>query len=186
MSRITVNLDCDGVLANFIKGACKAHNKPINESKWNFYEDWGMSEQSFWAKCEGEQFWLDLEPYEYANKFLNKLKLLCVNYDAELTIVTAPSLDPLSISAKIKWLYKYFKITNNDIVLGSKKWLLAHTKSILIDDYQRNIDLFRLNNGHGIIYPRPWNGNINTTKYDWYKVLKQTKRTLEYITSNNE
>ena len=179
---ITINLDCDGVLANFLEGACIAHNKPINGSKWDFYTDWGLSENQFWDKCKGEQFWLSLNKYEYALKFFKNLKSLCVEYKADLTITTAPSLDPESISAKIKWLKTNFNVHNKDIMLGAKKWILANPKSILIDDYPFNINKFNEYGGHGILFPQQWNcKDPLIQKYNWRHVIQKTRHILSQM-----
>jgi 5'(3')-deoxyribonucleotidase len=172
-----MNLDCDGVLANFIKGACIAHGRPYYITRYDFYTDWGMDDETFWSKCRGRDFWVNLEKYEYADDFVQRIRELCKIYDAELTICTSPSLDPESISGKLEWLYKHFNIKHRDIMLGPKKWSMAHYRSILIDDNQDNIRKFNEHGGHGILFPQQW----GSCSEGWQNVADVAERILRDI-----
>lgn len=185
MSKIFVNVDCDGVLADFVKGACKAHNQPLTNHKWNFYEDWGITEQQFWDKCSGYQFWSNLQTYDHAQDFLSEIRRLCQQYRADLTITTAPSLDPESISAKLHWLKQQFDIHSSDVILGPKKWVMAHSQSILIDDRPLNIKKYITCGGHGILFPQPWNLDYNgmTDIKNWQDVICATEYVLKSLYS---
>lgn len=183
MPCIFINLDCDGVLANFAKGACDAHCRPFVVNKWNFFEDWGITVDQFWEKCTGHHFWANLEKYDHANDLVYHLRQLCREYKAELTITTAPSLDPECINAKLQWLSRHFDIKPHDVILGPKKWIMAHSNSILIDDKPQNIDNYISHGGHGILFPQPWNrsNSNNPSINDWNDVLKATDSILYSI-----
>lgn len=186
MHKIFINLDCDGVLANFVKGACDIHQRPLAMGKWDFYEDWGMTSDQFWAKCCGYQFWTNLEVYDHAHDLVNNLRALCKNYSADLTITTAPALDPECINAKLKWLNHHFGIKPHDIIFGPKKWIMAHANSILIDDKPLNIFNYVLCGGHGILFPQPWNNSAGDESIgDWRDVIKTTINILESLSNHD-
>lgn len=155
-------LDCDGVLADFVSASLKIHKrleKHRDIKKFNFYTDWGMSSEEFWEPLRGSFFWENLRPYPWSAQFLRELKL-----HGDITIVTSPSTDPECCTGKMKWLERNFNFSPTDIVVGSKKWLLAGN-GILIDDSQDNANRFRQNGGLAILFPQSWNsatGNWET------------------------
>ena len=174
-----INLDCDGVLANFVDAACKAHNRPNDITKWEFYNDWRMNPSEFWSKCAGKDFWLDLEEYDYAQDLVAELRELCIDYSAELTITTAPSLDPECVNAKLEWLYYHFGFYSHDVILGPKKWAMAHPRSILIDDRPKNVNKFNEYGGYGLLFPQKWNINEQQSDLkDWCDIVDEVEHIL--------
>ncbi len=149
-------LDCDGVLADFVSATLIAHGRPETHcdiASWNYFDDWGMSTEEFWAKCSGYEFWRDLDPYPWAHDFLGYIKS---SHD-EFVICTAPSNDPSCVAAKIDWLAEHFKIKISDIFVGQKKYLLAGPGRHLIDDNIHNCRAFVEAGGQASIFRQPWN-----------------------------
>jgi 5'(3')-deoxyribonucleotidase len=179
-TRAFINLDCDGVLANFVKAACKAHNRPNDISRWDFIKDWDMTPGQFWSKCRGKDFWLKLEEFEYAQDLVAELRELCVDYSAELTITTAPSADPECVNAKLEWLYHHFGFYSHDVILGPKKWVMAHPRSILIDDKPENVKKFNEYSGYGLLFPQPWNNDEQQLDIfeDWHELVDEVEQIL--------
>lgn len=158
-------LDMDGVLADFMRQACKYHDRqyiPEQITNYNFYEMWGLTDDEFWKPMQGYDFWAKIEMYDYAPKFLKELREI-----APVTICTAPIRDKYCISGKLHWLESNLQIPTCDVVFANKKWLLANDRNILIDDSQAKIDKFHEHGGTGIIFPQPWNKG----KGDWKTVL---------------
>jgi hypothetical protein len=52
------------------------------------------------------------------------------------------------------WIRRQYFIT-------PRKWKLRNKESLLIDDHDLNIDLFR-EKGQGLLVPRPWNTKHST------------------------
>ena len=155
MTKITeVLLDCDGILSNFPEAACKAHGREyvLEEiTSFNWYQDiWEMSSKEFWQQIRGHDFWYNMEPYPWAKELIELL-------DYEFTIVTSPSLDSAFATARTDWLYHHFKIRIPDIMIGSKKFLMANPAHLLIDDRDENIDSFTKRGGRAVTFPQPWN-----------------------------
>ena len=46
---------------------------------------------------------------------------------------------------------------NNKFLIGFQKHFCAHSGSLLIDDYDKNINDFRQAGGNAILVPRQWN-----------------------------
>lgn len=149
-------LDSDGVMANFVNASLKAHNRPETHNdihKWNYFLDWGITPAQFWAPMMTYDFWVNIEPYEWAHNLLARLQDI-----ADVTILTAPSShNPHCASAKAEWFRQHFGLTNDDLMVGSKKWLMAKPEHVLVDDSPDNIRMFEAHGGTGILFPQPWN-----------------------------
>lgn len=73
-------------------------------------------------------------------------------------IATSPTKCPEAHAGKIEW------ITNNlpewlhrQYFITPRKWILAKSGSLLIDDCEKNCKLFEDNSGKSLLVPRPWN-----------------------------
>jgi len=171
-------LDCDGVLANFILGSCRVHQRPYPGgvvSHRNYHHDWGLTDAEFWEKCSGTDFWLQLELCAGAKELVHGLRDM-----APVTILTATPRDHTAHSAKVQWLNKHFGIPTEDIIVGSKKHLLANPAHLLIDDYHYNVSMFRKHGGHAIRYP----ANANDDPQLYRQVLRQVRQIMKSEESN--
>lgn len=163
-------VDLDGLLVNFVDGALKFHNRTETHDDivtWNFYEQWGYTDQQFWEPLKGVSFWENLEPYPWAVEFYSKLKEM-----GDVTICTSPNADEECIIGKYRWAKRILGAKVKDFMVGGKKFLMAGN-GILIDDYIENVNKFRGAGGTAILFKQPWNsGNIS---YDWQGVLDVLK-----------
>lgn len=152
----TILLDCDGVLCDFVTGSIKAHKKENfthdDVKHWSYFEDWGMTAEEFFKGVMGYDFWFNLEPYPWAHELVEKIGV------DNFVITTAPTMDPECVQAKINWLYKHFNILMTNIMVGSRKELMARPDVVLIDDSPSNIKKFSEAGGQTILFPQPWNG----------------------------
>lgn len=147
-------VDCDGVLADFVSSAARVHGKSPEILSWDFWLEWGLEPEEFWAPLATRDFWLGLQPYKWANDFLASLREL-----GEVTICTSPMHlnTEVCIGAKLDWLESYFGIRPVDVMVGRKKWLMAGKGRVLIDDYEENVSKFWQAGGSSILFPQPWN-----------------------------
>lgn len=162
-------LDCDGVLCDFVTGSIKAHNisgyTHDDVKHWSFFEDWGMSATEFFDGVKGYDFWFNLEPYPWAHKFVETLGL------DNFVITTSPTMDPECVQAKLDWLYKHFNILMTNVMVGSRKELMAKSGMTLIDDSLSNVAKFKLHGGNALLFPQPWNGGEG----NWETILEMLK-----------
>jgi len=155
--------DMDGVLADFVSGAAKAHHRespylyPKNYGTFDIEKLWDISAQEFWAPIDamGQDFWLGLEKTPEADELV---ALLTERVGVEsIAILTAPSDDPGCVPGKRAWIRKHYPQFSKQIIYTSAKGFLAAPTKLLIDDRDRNIDEFRRDGGQAILLPRLWN-----------------------------
>ena len=160
-----VLLDVDGVLVNFVDAVRRIH-LPIDgewpPEVWDLHLCLGTTESDMWRRIDanGEKFWVDLEDYPWADSLVDTVKR---SVD-EWYIATSPSRNPLCASGKVRWIQSKFGSTFTDFFLGSNKFVMANSRTVLIDDRESNIEHFREAGGYGILFPQPWNSN--RTKID--------------------
>lgn len=169
----------DGCITNFSKGCelifpnySKEH-KPLDD----MISHLKISKKEFWDTIDsyGENFWLNLEPEEWAYELINIVKF----YDRDFTILTSPSRSHHAGSGKILWLQKFFhkKFSNYIITPAKNKQRNANKKSILIDDNEKNCEEFRSRLGYTILFPRIWNQNHELEN----QKIEHTKKHLDLI-----
>lgn len=178
-------LDMDGVLADFVSGICKAHNRETPYTHIGAYgvfdmeKLWGISATQFWNPIRGkEDFWINLDKTEEADEIVNLAEL---RFGAEnVAILTAPSIDPVSISGKREWIKKYYPQFEKKIIFASAKKFLAGHGNVLIDDRDKNIIEFTHAGGIGIRVPRLWNSDFNLANKTLLCVEKALKKGMVY------
>ncbi len=73
-------------------------------------------------------------------------------------ILTKPIEDPSCVAGKVEWIQRFLPNDMKDqYFIGAHKYLCAKEGTLLIDDNEDNINLFRNSGGSGILFPRPWN-----------------------------
>ena len=157
-------LDMDGVIADFVGGACRTHRieypynrdarRPEAKNNWDIVSLFGMKPDDFWKPLE-EEFWASLEFTEEAHQIL---ELVEKYFGAEnVCLLTTPSLNLGSIPGKMRWLETKLPRYARRYLCGPRKEFCAHSQATLVDDNDGNIDGFKKNGGNGILLPRPWN-----------------------------
>lgn len=161
-------LDMDGVVSNLAAAVCIAHgldpestiaNSPEGEfmfEKWPEFKETGIDTDKLWEGACGRTFWNSIKPYDGAYEFYSEL--VCKYASEHLTFSTSPNRDPECASGKIDWLRKftrdpYFRWYS----IGPRKYLMANSHTILIDDSDKNIRKFKEHGGHAVLVPRRWN-----------------------------
>lgn len=159
-----IYIDIDGCLAKFTKAASKLLN--IDESTW---DSWGcpVGDKEMWAAIdvEGEPFWENLEKYEHFEEL--------VGLSDQFVLLTSPSRHPTCVSGKTKWIQKHF---GNDfrryIICPAPKWHCCRPGDILIDDSDKNIELWNNAGGQGVLWPQLWNKSRDKTKSETLKYVR--------------
>ena len=164
-------LDVDGVLANFAGAVQKLFKKDEPITRWNMFEDWGMTVDEFWGTidADGEKFWADMEPYPWIDRMLD-----LVHASDEFVLWSSPSRSPHCYSGKRKWVDKYVGKSTH-LVLSSKKWLGARSDRMLIDDSVGNTNSFSAYGGYTFLFPQPWNTLANRVP-DRFKMFDKRMR----------
>lgn len=157
-------LDMDGVLADFVTGACNHYGieypyaEHTNEGIWDFVELAGIDASKFWGSLDRD-FWTNLPKMPDADEILETV----VNFFElpNVAILTSPpgSKRDECIIGKHAWMRKYYPALERRLIPTSLKEFCAHSKSVLIDDYDNNIAKFASNSGHVVLVPRPWNSH---------------------------
>jgi len=167
MTEPIIFLDMDGVCCDFIKAAVELHGFDHADvmRQWEkthmgeFYPPESIfktTKQDFWraVTAAGEQFWTDLEEYDWFEEMFEELKGL-----GKLYILSSPTMSPFSLSGKLHWLQARFGMRYREFIFTPQKHLLAHEYTILIDDFEWNVDSFIEHGGEAVLFPQIWNRN---------------------------
>ncbi len=172
-------LDLDGVLANFVKGACVLFGLNYEEvmsiwtpGEYDMTKILNITEEQFFEVIDagGEKYWRDLPPYPYALDFYHYCKDIAPTY-----ILTRPTAHGSSLSGKLQWMHKYFGSGFSNYVMTSKKELCAAPKTILIDDHVVNCTKFIDAGGSAFVWPA--HNNFEHPKAD--KCVELAKEELQ-------
>jgi 5'(3')-deoxyribonucleotidase len=161
-----IYLDMDGVSTQFVTKAIKVNgkdpekiiNKWDNSHRGNYAVDeiMGITRENFWKNIHqhGEDFWRDLEEYPWFQELYEKL-----NDITEVVFLTTPTNFGYCLEGKLKWLKDRFGGEFNNYIFTFHKHFIADDKSLLIDDYDGNIENFEKWGGKGVLFPQIWNKN---------------------------
>ncbi len=160
-------LDLDGVLVDFIKGAHEFHKMPYSMKDYPYkLGNWDncppynseIVTGEFWNAFD-EDFWADLDWMEDGRMMLNAVEKTFDQKD--ICILSVPTLCPRSASGKIKWIQKHLPQYSRQFLIGPPKSFCAHSRAVLIDDRDKNVEYFTMYGGYSILVPRPWNSLYN-------------------------
>lgn len=162
-------LDMDGVIVNFVGGVEKKFDVDLSDLRgFQIPTKIGITPKAFWEKLhEDPRFWADLEPYPWARDLVN----ICLEKTTgNVTFTTSPDMSITCASQKVWWIAQHFPAFSRKFLIGPEKHLLAKPNHVLIDDSQRNIDLFREHGGQALAFPQLWNEvgekpNVGSVEY---------------------
>ncbi len=172
-------LDMDGVVCSFVSAVVKQLNKVTGQtvtpdqvvaaSTWQMESLWGLSQKDWWdAIDQNPNFWLEIPMLPWAKDLHNRLK----HYGNEVVILTSPSQNPVCIAHKLIWLKENMNIPSRNVITGKKKYLLARSDALLVDDSPANCEEFIKNGGNAACVPSDWN-KVNLTIEDvWREIGK--------------
>jgi len=168
MKSKVIFLDMDGVLVDFFTGMKRYTGKEPPRSHVEYLEYLHNTPREQF----GYDFWSTLPKTEECDMIINHIMQ---TYTLEHTIILTKPIDTHGcIDGKIDWLKKNAPQLANSFFIGNKKWKLASKESILIDDFDSNIQEFEKHGGLTITVPRPWNSKSWCTD-----IIGYLKRLLE-------
>lgn len=155
-------LDVDGVLANLVEVAFRIHNVPgnpydlpENKGNWFIHEIAGISEKEFWTALDNFEFWATMPFMEDAFKILNLVEERFG--EKNVFLLTAHMYTHHCTGGRHAWINKMMPDYKDRFFIGCEKYAFAHYGTVLIDDRDKNIKLFKKAGGRTITVPRPWN-----------------------------
>ena len=168
-----IYLDMDGVCVGFLEAACRMHGHDFDTESWpageyDIAKVLGIGDEEFWEviHSQGVDFWRGLEPYPWFERLYTELQRL-----GRVYFLTSPTDSSHSAAWKMLWLKDRFGDSYKDFVITRQKYLLSSADSILIDDYDRNINAFEsYGQGSGILFPQRWNSayeHIHDDRVGW-------------------
>lgn len=165
-------LDMDGVISDFLTPALEKlnawYNKNITVEEYakvgvfDIEQVYGISSRDFWITVETADFWSSLKPLPWAKDLYQKL-----NKIAPVTIASSPSKNPVCALQKTAWIKEHLGLENTNLMLGSRKYLMASANNLLVDDYPKNIKKFQDHGGKTICIPSSWNTPHLTFEKVW-------------------
>lgn len=150
--------DMDGVLCDFVEGACRLCNVDHFEIKRNWPRNtyWlnkipGLEKCIELAEAGGVEFWESLRPDPKALENF----AICSSY-ANTFIVSDPHSFTWAVPGKKLWIKKWLG-NFTQTIFTTEKVQLAAPGRFLVDDYRVHLALWQERGGVSIRWPQPWN-----------------------------
>lgn len=181
---MSILLDLDGVIVDFISGAIKAfgmnHDEVLSRwqpGEWHIEPAMRIPESDFWQSIERvPDFWINLPAYSWADDLYDQLAKL-----DEVIICTTPTRDHNCASGKIQWLQKWKGKNFRKYVITAHKEILATESNILVDDRDDNIRKFVNKGGKGVLFPAIQNSRHYARSINVSTTIDEVKQILSPI-----
>ena len=162
-----IYLDVDGVLADFVSGACDFFDRPRpkehdGQIDYHWYRDWGMSKEEFLGNLlspEADPLSESLRPLPWAKS----LYYTCDSYDS-VRFLSAIWHSPAAWAGRLKWLKRHLEVDPSKVILVGEAEAKAHfatdldgRANFLVDDREDNIEAWCAAGGRGFLWPGPAN-----------------------------
>lgn len=162
----------DGILVDFMSGAHKYFGLPYSYEEYPYeLGDWDCIPPTG-MKITPEEFWESLDEDHWANLpwMPDGKEILAVieSYfpKEHICLLTSPTLSPSCASGKVRWIQKEMPDYARRFLIGPPKYFCAHREALLIDDSDKNVNLFKLHGGRAICIPRKWNSKYIEAEAD--------------------
>lgn len=160
-----VLLDLDGVLVDFMDGACRLHGKTYpghphspetqqDKQGWDIEPIFNMSPAELWDPM-GREFWASLSPTPWMQEMVEILEAQFG--EDNICILTSPVKTPGCIEGKMDWIRKYVPQYRRRFLVGPAKEFCASPYHALVDDHELNFQKFLDAGGRPFLVPAPWN-----------------------------
>lgn len=150
-------VDLDGVLVDFIGGACNKLGKPPLDpyppGLWEIWKVLHMEEADFWTRIDDYFFWSSLPWMPDGYSILQAAEKAFG--EEHVFLLSSPAYSPNCWSGKATWVKQQLPQYSRRLILTPAKHLLAATGGCLVDDSEKNVNTWH--GGTPILVPRPWN-----------------------------
>lgn len=154
--------DLDGVFVDFVGGVLDL----LGIDQQSAGDDWppgeysieaifGITSERLWNLINrgGANWWAHLDCFEWNAE----LRSLIADCRGSHSILTSPGDCTAAYLGKRLWCDRH--MSGMPLHLTAQKQLLANPAALLIDDNDRNCELFRQAGGNAILFPQLWNQN---------------------------
>jgi len=176
-------VDMDGVLCDFVHATLKLHNKDYIEEHWpktvwHIEKVLGIETEDLWntINSQGHEFWEGLTPYSWNEQLFS----LVNDLGLEWSICSTPSRSGDSAKGKVLWMQKHLGSSFRDYHLCPEKFHLAKKGYVLLDDNDKNCELFEKHGGKSILFPQPWNNRYHLTGCRYETILNDLYKLHNY------
>lgn len=181
-------IDMDGIIADFVTAISTAHNRlsPYTDPSlygvavglWDMEKIWGITAREFWVPSNSHAFWNTIAKTTDGDSIV---RLAEDKFGSEnCAILTAPSQAEGCVSGKRAWIGEYYPQFKARVIFATAKEFLAGPDRVLIDDRDRNIDVFTEAGGQGILVPRLWNRRWQEADNALVEVKKGLDATIDH------
>lgn len=140
----TVYLDLDGVIANWAKAIFKADNKECPKEIIDLDCYWAeefISQERIAEIMASEDFWANIELYPWGKKLVKIIDSAPIK---DWYFLTKSPDHQAGKNGKTKWVKKHFpEHLDKLIIVTGNKERYADENSLLIDDYDVNLEAWR-------------------------------------------
>lgn len=154
--------DMDGVFADFVGGVLDLMGleAELNAQVWpageySLEKVLNISTERLWNLINrgGVDWWAHLDRFAWHTE----LRSMISDCRGSHSILTSPGDCAFAYQGKRLWADRH--LSGLPLTLTGHKQLLAKPSTLLIDDNDRNVDLFKLAGGRAILFPQIWNSN---------------------------
>lgn len=157
-------LDLDGLLADFYTAALAAHGSPFTATTWpepgkSLLHVLGIDPTDkhnwFWPPIHATPgFWEEMQPFPWVHELIDLAKQYAGPHG--VAILTGPvSGTEVERKAKMNWLAE--QRVYLEVKFEKHKGTLAKPNTLLIDDWERQVNAYIAGGGEAWLVPQPWN-----------------------------
>jgi len=147
-------IDMDGVVADFVSAAARAHGVMISEwpaGEYDICKVFRIPSNRFWGALDSEAFWSGIPLTSFADELMYLLN------GKEKFFLTSPTMSPQSLAGKCRWIQAMYPKMGRKFLIGPQKHYCARPGTCLVDDSDANVNEFRKAGGQAVLVPQPWN-----------------------------
>ena len=168
---MTLFVDLDGVLADFLRAACDLHRPGSDQDEIMAYgrellpnghpfdqleAGLGVSKQTFWREINaaGTLFWSQMQPFRWTKELWRRLNEIT----NDIAILTSPAQGlgaSYAAAGKLQWVYHHLgeDVPYKTIVCPAPLKHQMAAGNVLLDDYDQNILRWEAVGGEAIRFP---------------------------------
>lgn len=194
MSRLTVLLDMDGVVADFVTALAELLRQPEKGTfganpptgRYDCCPHFGITHAEMWSAIDINSygFWRDLPVHDWAQELYRRV--LSLPYVDRVIWCSQPGNDPGCVAGKMQWLNDRSSLFFNgspcrNFIFTPQKDLLAKPGVVLIDDCPEHCDSFQEAGGKAILFPMPWNAHRTSRVFHDRRQVEHVLYAMELV-----